>query len=81
MATSPTKTSKFRTQAENAEVLDLQGSGPHHDLKNQSGAVGDPDHASAPQDQSSQIKKSAQNSLKDADTKTQLAAELNKASK
>lgn len=68
-------------QAENPDVLDLQGSGPHDDLKNQSGEVGDPDHASAPQDESIQIKKSVQNSLKDADTKTQLAAELNKASK
>ena len=60
-------------------VLDLKGSEQHHDLKNQPGTHGDPDHTELHQTGGEAAKATIKDALAEADEETQITSALKKA--
>lgn len=73
--------STSETKPSRNHVLDLKGSEQHHDLKNQRGEKGAPDHTQTDMSNSGEIDELVKDTLSDGESDTSMAAALKKAVK
>ncbi len=79
MTDNRSKTDTKRPGSDVTGVLDLEGSEQHHDLKNQPGAHGDPDHTDLNQGGGEAAKATITDALAEAEGDTQITSALKKA--